>query len=155
MIVKLTSFSYKKKLARIILSINYYLTFEYNIIKIFTKMTHKKYKCPHCKKPFTNRTALKSYEKTHKRNKIDEILNRVEEESTQQEAMNVERNDPVESENQELLDVEKEEREELFDVEEEEREELLDVEEEEREELLDVEEEEKRSCSTLKRKKRS
>ena len=101
-------------------------------------MTYKKYKCLHCKKPFTNCAALKSHEKTHKRNKIDEILNRVDKESTQQEAMNVERNEPVESENQELFDVEREKREELFDVEEEEREKLFNVEEKEKEELFDV-----------------
>ena len=105
-------------------------------------MAYKKYKCLHCKKLFTNRAALKSHEKTHKHNKIDEILNRVNEESIQQEAMNVERNEPVESENQELFDVEREEREELFDVEEEEREELFNVKKKKKEELFNVEEEE-------------
>ena len=107
-------------------------------------MTHKKHKCSHCKKSFTNRAALKSHVKTHKRIKIDEILNRVDEESIQQEAMNVEQNDPVESKNQELLDIEEEREEFIYDVEEKEREEFIyDVEKEEREEFTyDVEEEE-------------
>ena len=61
------------------------------------------YKCPypHCEQVFNRRTALKSHVKTHNRDGIDEILNRIDE---QQEAMNIDErsvqqeamNDPVE-----------------------------------------------------------
>jgi len=66
------------------------------------------YKCPypHCEQVFNRRTALKSHVKTHNRDRIDEILNRIDE---QQEAMNIDErsvqqeamNDPVEFINEE------------------------------------------------------
>jgi hypothetical protein len=69
------------------------------------------FKCPHCDQVFSRRTALRSHVKTHRGSKIDEILNRSDEENiqqetmnigegnTQQNAMNIEQNDPLESEN--------------------------------------------------------